>query len=52
MAAEPKVFTISPGESFSDRLVEGLLHRFGGDPLALNAVTLLLPTRRSMRAVR
>ncbi|MDP7545654.1 MAG: double-strand break repair protein AddB, partial [Alphaproteobacteria bacterium] len=52
MPAEPKVFTIAPGESFSDRLVEGLLDRFGGDPLALNAVTLLLPTRRSMRAVR
>ncbi len=52
MPGAPKIFTISPGESFSDRLVEGLLQRFGGDPLALNAVTLLLPTRRGMRAVR
>ncbi|MDA1098963.1 MAG: double-strand break repair protein AddB [Proteobacteria bacterium] len=52
MSAEPKVFTIAAGESFSDRLVEGLLERFGGDPLVLNDVTLLLPTRRGMRAVR
>ena len=52
MTASAKVFTIVAGESFSDRLVDGLLQRFGGDPLSLSRVTLLLPTRRSMRAVR
>ena len=52
MTAAPKVFTIAAGESFSDQLVEGLLQRHGADPLALNRVTLLLPTRRGIRAVR
>ncbi len=52
MDGGPKVFNIAAGESFSDRLVEGLLQRYGGDPLAMNRVTLLLPTRRGMRAVR
>ena len=52
MAEAARVFTIAAGENFSDQLVEGLLHRHGGDPLALNRVTLLLPTRRGMRAVR
>lgn len=52
MVEAAKVFTIAAGENFSDRLVAGLLQRHGGDPLALNRVTLLLPTRRGMRAVR
>ena len=52
MAAEAKVFNIPAGENFTDRLVEGLLQRFGGDPLALTRLTLLLPTRRAIRAVR
>ncbi|MDE0944106.1 MAG: double-strand break repair protein AddB [Alphaproteobacteria bacterium] len=48
----PKVYTIVAGENFSDRLVDGLLQRFSVDPLMMSRVTLLLPTRRSMRAVR
>ena len=52
MDAGPNVFTIAPGESFSDRLVEGLLHRHGDDPLSMSRITLLLPTRRGIRAVR
>ena len=50
MTASAKVFTIVAGESFSDRLVDGLLQRFGGDPLSLSRVTLLLPTRQIGRA--
>ena len=52
MAGEAHVFNIAAGDGFSDRLVEGLLLRYGGDPLTMNRVTLLLPTRRGMRAVR
>ncbi len=52
MTSRPNVFTIPPGESFSDRLASGLLRRHGGDPLALGRLTLLLPTRRSIRSVR
>ncbi|HJM90855.1 MAG: double-strand break repair protein AddB [Alphaproteobacteria bacterium] len=52
MDGGPSVFNIAAGEGFSDRLAEGLLQRYGGDPLAMNRVTLLLPTRRGMRAVR
>ena len=48
----PNVFTIPPGENFSDQLVAGLVDRHGGDPLGLGRLTLLLPTRRGMRAVR
>ncbi|MDP6832919.1 MAG: double-strand break repair protein AddB, partial [Alphaproteobacteria bacterium] len=52
MEAGPNVYTIAPGESFSDRLVEGLLRRHGDEPLSLSRITLLLPTRRGIRAVR
>ena len=52
MAGEqPTVFTIDPGEAFVDVLVRGLMQRYGGDPLALGRVLLLLPTRRAVRAV-
>ena len=51
-----KVFTIASGENFSDRLVAGLLDRYGDNPHGqlggLGRLTLLLPTRRGIRAVR
>ncbi len=59
MAAErvPRVFTIPAGVPFLDTLAEALV---GGrlvefdrdDPLALAGVTILLPTRRAVRAFR
>ena len=52
MAPGPNVFTIPPGENFSGQLVAGLVDRHGGDPLGLGRLTLLLPTRRGIRAVR
>ncbi|MFP6772573.1 MAG: double-strand break repair protein AddB [Alphaproteobacteria bacterium] len=52
MTAGPNVFTIDPGTGFADQLVAGLLTRYGADPLDLGRLTLLLPTRRGIRAVR
>ena len=53
------VWTISPGVAFLDGLVTGLLEGKlvpgfdpEADPFALNSVTLYLPTRRAVRAVR
>jgi len=48
----PKVFTIGPGASFLDALAEGVLARWGGDPLSLSRVTILLPTRRACRGLQ
>jgi ATP-dependent helicase/nuclease subunit B len=46
------VFTIPPGQAFVDILAAGLLHRAGGDPLALSSFTVLLPTRRAIRSLK
>lgn len=48
----PAVFTIPPGESFVDALARGLMEETAGDPLALAGMLILLPTRRSCRALR
>ncbi|PKU21508.1 double-strand break repair protein AddB [Telmatospirillum siberiense] len=48
----PSVFTIPPGESFVDALAAGLMEETAGDPLALSAMLILLPTRRACRALR
>ncbi len=49
--AVPRVATIPPGIAFADALAQGLHDQAGGDPLALAATTILLPTRRAARAV-
>lgn len=46
------VFTIAPRLPFADTLAAGLLAEAGDDPLALAAVTVLLPTRRARRTLR
>src|SRR5271170_5998998 len=51
-AVQPKLYTIAPGRPFLATLAEGLLAIAGDDPLALTRVTVLLPTRRAMRALR
>ena len=51
MASGPNVYTISPGKNFADYLVMGLLRRHGNDSLTLSRLTILLPNRRSIRAV-
>jgi ATP-dependent helicase/nuclease subunit B len=55
----PRVLSIPPGAPFlptlADALISGELvpgFRPGGDPLALSAVTIYLPTRRAARALR
>jgi ATP-dependent helicase/nuclease subunit B len=45
------VFTIPPGAAFTDTLAAHLLAEAEGDPLALADMEILLPTRRSCRAM-
>jgi ATP-dependent helicase/nuclease subunit B len=46
------VFTIAIDRRFADELAMAVLAQHGGDPLALADVLILLPTRRSVRALR
>lgn len=48
----PSVFTIGPDRPFLDVLASRLLESYGGDPLRLARLTVLLPTRRACRALR
>ena len=49
----PKIYTIPAGVPFADALAQGIVAQFAGaDPLTLSALTVLLPTRRAVRAVR
>jgi ATP-dependent helicase/nuclease subunit B len=49
---QPRVFTIVSDLPFLDALVAGLRAESGEDPLALARYTVLLPTRRAVRALR
>ncbi|MFD1624918.1 double-strand break repair protein AddB [Azospirillum griseum] len=49
---QPKVYSIPSGAPFVDHLAEGIVARAGDDPLALSAVTVLLPTRRACRSLQ
>ena len=49
---QPKVYTIAPERPFLATLAEGLLAMNAGDPMRLPRVTILLPTRRAVRALR
>lgn len=46
-----RVFTIPPGVSFVDALASSLLARYAGDDFALADTRILLPNRRSVRAL-
>jgi ATP-dependent helicase/nuclease subunit B len=46
------VFTIGIDRRFADELAQGVLAEHGGDPLALADILILVPTRRSVRALR
>ena len=48
----PKVYAIGPERPFLATLADGLLAMTGGDPMRLPRVTILLPTRRAVRALR
>lgn len=45
------LFTIPPHRAFADALVDGLLRRFGGDPLRLARGLVLVPNNRAKRAI-
>ncbi|MTJ93878.1 MAG: double-strand break repair protein AddB [Desulfovibrio sp.] len=49
---DPKIFTISPCLPFAGTLAEGILHRYGDDPINLSSLQVLLPTRRACRSLR
>ncbi len=46
-----RIFTVPPEESFLDALVAGLRAQDGADPAVLARTTILLPTRRAVRAL-
>ncbi len=46
------VFTIGIDRRFADELARGVLAQHAADPLALAEVLILVPTRRSVRALR
>ena len=48
----PKVYTIAPERPFLATLADGLLEMTSGDPILLPRITILLPTRRAVRAMR
>lgn len=48
----PLVYTIAAGGGVADALARGLLARAAGDPLALGAMTVLLPGRRAGTTLR
>ncbi len=48
---EPRVFTIPAGMPFVDALAAGVLAEVGSDPAMVPAVRILVPTRRSTRAL-
>ena len=45
------MFAIGAQRGFADSLAGGLIKRFGGDPLGLARVTLLIPNHRAGRAI-
>jgi ATP-dependent helicase/nuclease subunit B len=47
----PAVFTIPAHRSFADALSEGLIQRFGKEPLGLAQGRILLPNNRAVRSV-
>lgn len=48
----PRVYTIAAGGGVADALARGLLAQAAGDPLALGAMTVLLPSRRAGTTLR
>jgi ATP-dependent helicase/nuclease subunit B len=49
---KPAIFNIPSDAAFVDVLAQGILADAADDPLALAAVTVLLPTRRACRSLR
>jgi ATP-dependent helicase/nuclease subunit B len=51
VAGAPQIYTIPATQPFLDALVAGLFDRFGRSPLDLAEATILLPSRRAVRAL-
>ncbi len=45
------LYSIPPHRAFADALAQGLIRRFGGDPLRLARGVVLVPTNRAKRAI-
>ncbi|MEG3180276.1 double-strand break repair protein AddB [Sphingomonas sp. LT1P40] len=45
------LYTIPPHRAFADALAQGLIRRFGGDPMRLARGIVLVPTNRAKRAI-
>ena len=52
LPSPPRIFTIAADRPFLATLATGLVDLAGGDPLRLSRITVLLPTRRAVRALR
>jgi ATP-dependent helicase/nuclease subunit B len=52
LSVPQQIYTIAPDRPFLATLAQGLLAMAAGDPLRLSRMTVLLPTRRAVRAVR
>lgn len=46
-----RLYTIPPHRAFADALAQGLIRRFGGDPMRLARGIVLVPTNRAKRAI-
>src|SRR6188768_1744139 len=46
------LYTIPPHRAFADALANGLIQRFGADPMALARGIVLLPNNRAKRAIQ
>ncbi|MBT5074445.1 MAG: double-strand break repair protein AddB, partial [Kordiimonadaceae bacterium] len=52
LGKDPEIYNIPAHLSFVDQLAEGVMERYGQDPLALSEVLILLPNRRAVRSLR
>lgn len=47
-----RLYTIPPHRAFADALANGLIRRFGGDPMGLARGLILLPNNRAKKAIQ
>jgi len=52
LGKDPEIYNIPAHLSFVDILAEGVIKRYGKDPLVLSEVLILLPNRRAVRSLR
>ncbi len=52
LGKNPELYNIPAYFSFVDVLAEGIMARYGDDPISLSEVLILLPNRRAVRSLR